>query len=33
MNYFEDFVWVFTSGMASCGIIRMNIAEGALLFK
>ncbi len=30
---FEDLIWLFTSNEASRGIVRLNIAEGALLFK
>jgi len=31
--YFEDLIWLFNSNPSSRGIIRMNIAEGALLYK
>lgn len=30
---FEDLIWLFTSDAGSRGIVRLNIAEGALLYK
>jgi len=33
MKYFEDLMWLFTSNESSRGIVRLNIAEGALLYK
>jgi predicted O-methyltransferase YrrM len=30
---FEDLVWLFTSNKESRGIVRLNLAEGALLYK
>ena len=30
---FEDLIWLFSSNPHSRGIVRMNIAEGALLYK
>ncbi len=33
MNYFEDLIWLFNSNTSSRGIVRLNIAEGALLYK
>ena len=30
---FEDLIWLFTSNVASRGVVRLNIAEGALLYK
>ena len=30
---FEDIIWLFTSNKKTRGIIRLNIAEGALLYK
>ena len=33
MNYFEDLIYLFSSNRASRGIVRLNIAEGALLYK
>ncbi len=33
MTNFEDLIWLFTSGDDSRGIVRLNIAEGALLYK
>ena len=32
-TYFEDMIWLFSSNKMSRGIVRLNIAEGALLFK
>lgn len=31
--YFEDLIWLFSSNKQSRGIVRLNIAEGALLYK
>ncbi len=31
--YFEDLIWLFSSNTHSRGIVRLNIAEGALLYK
>ncbi len=33
MSNFEDLIWLFTSDIQSRGIVRLNIAEGALLYK
>lgn len=33
MNPFEDMIWLFSSNTKSRGIVRLNIAEGALLYK
>ena len=30
---FEELIWLFTSDKSSRGIVRLNIAEGALLYK
>ncbi len=30
---FEDLMWLFSSNASSRGIVRLNIAEGALLYK
>ncbi len=33
MNYFEDLAWLFKSHHDNRGVIRMNIAEAAMLYK
>jgi len=33
MTCFEDLIWLFTSDKKSRGVVRFNIAEGALLYK
>jgi predicted O-methyltransferase YrrM len=30
---FEELIWLFTSDKSSRGVVRLNIAEGALLYK
>jgi len=33
MTTFENLIWLFTSDKNSRGVVRLNIAEGALLYK
>lgn len=33
MTAFENIIWLFSSNSASRGIVRLNIAEGALLYR